>query len=93
MSGFIAGQRIIYAAEYSLAGGSTLIVWFDRDGNDANGHNCHSDAKRRIVTAKPGEAILHKGEPRVIKAVRPYRENRLWMERIAGCQEPRCCGQ
>ena len=73
-SGFIAGSRIIYAAEYSLAGGATLIVWFDRDGNDANGH---SEAKRRIVTAKPGETTLHKGEPRVIEEVRPYRENRL----------------
>ena len=77
MSGFIVGQRIVYAAEYSLACGSTLIVWFDRDGNDANGHNSHSDAKRRIVTAKPGETILHKGEPLTVEAVRRYRENRL----------------
>lgn len=77
MNGFIAGNRIIYAAEYALAGGATLIVRFDRDGNDANGHNCHSDAKRRIVTAKPGETILHKGQPVTVEAVRPYRENRL----------------
>ena len=76
-SGFIVGNRIIYASEYALAGGAALIVWFDHDGNDANGFNCHSDAQRRIVTAKPGETILHKGEPRVIEAVRPYRENRL----------------
>ena len=48
---FVRGDRIIYAAEYHLAGGSTLIVWFNREGRDKNGRTCHADSKRAIVTA------------------------------------------
>jgi hypothetical protein len=75
--GFIVGQRIVYSVIYDVEGGSALIVWFDRDGNDLNGRVRHSDAKRQIVTAKVGDVILYLGQPRRVVGLRPYRENRL----------------
>src|SRR6266436_4568682 len=64
--GFIHGQRIVYAVMYRLEGDSSLIVWFDRGGNDLNGRVAHSDRQRRIVTARPGEMIFYCGQPRRI---------------------------
>src|SRR4051794_25545471 len=78
--GFIHRDRIIYAVTYSLEGGSELIVWLDRAGNDPNGRTCHSDPQRTIVTAKPGEVILYEGEPRTVAKPEPYRQNWLSAE-------------
>ena len=74
--GFIHRGRIIYSAMYRIVDGSSLIVSFDRDGHDINGRARHSDDRRRIVTAKPGETILYQGEPRITERVEVYRANR-----------------
>jgi hypothetical protein len=50
---FVIVDRIIYAAEYHVAGGSSIIVWFNRDGRDKHGRTCHTVPKRAIVIAKP----------------------------------------
>src|SRR6478752_4056768 len=60
--GFIHRGRIVYSVMYDLDGGSALIVWFDRAGNDLNRRVRHSDPQRRIVTAKPGDVILYDGQ-------------------------------
>jgi hypothetical protein len=60
-----------------LEGDSAIIVWFDRAGNDFNGRVAHSDIRRRIVTARPGDEILYCGQPRRIVSLEPYRENWL----------------
>jgi hypothetical protein len=75
--GFIHGTRLVYSVEYRLQGGSSIIVWFDRGGNDLNGRVVHSDSNRRIVTAKPGDVILYDGQPRTVVSLATYRENRL----------------
>jgi hypothetical protein len=35
--GFIVGGRILYAVQYNLAEGRSLIVWLDRAGNGLDG--------------------------------------------------------
>jgi hypothetical protein len=75
--GFLHRGRIVYSVMYALEGGSDLIVWFDRGGNDLNGRVVHSDRQRRIVTARPGDVILYKGQPRRVVSLEPYRQNWL----------------
>jgi hypothetical protein len=75
--GFIVANRIVYAGHHVLTNGSELIVWYDRAGNDLYGRTVHSTKRRRIVTAKQGEVILWKGEPRTVASVRAYRQHRL----------------
>jgi hypothetical protein len=75
--GFIVGARIVYSVIYDLDGGSALIVWFDREGNDLNGRVRHSDAKRRIMAARLSDVILYLGQPRRVVSLRTHRENRL----------------
>jgi len=73
--GFFHRGRIVYAVIYKLANGSGLIVWLDRAGNDLNGWAAHSDRKRPIVTARPGDVILHRGRPQTVLMVEPYRQS------------------
>jgi hypothetical protein len=73
--GFLHGGRIVYSVMYALEGGSDLIIWFDRGGNDLNGRVTHGDPQRRIVTAKPGDVILYNGQPRRVVSLEPYRQN------------------
>src|SRR5437868_369537 len=90
--GFIHNGRIVYSVMYALQGGSDLIVWFDRAGNDLNGRVVHSDSMRRIVTARPGDAILYQGQPRMIVSLAPYRQS--WLaaaERGKAASEPHYC--
>ena len=75
--GFLHNGRILYSVMYALDGGSELIVWFDRGGNDLNGRVTHSDRGRRIVTARPGDSILYLGQPRRVVRLAPYRQNWL----------------
>jgi hypothetical protein len=75
--GFLHNGRIVYSVMYALEGGSDLIVWFDRAGNDLNGRVVHSDPRRRIVTARAGDVILYNGQPRTIISLAPYRQNWL----------------
>jgi hypothetical protein len=81
--GFIHDGRIVYSVIYDLDGGSALIVWFDRGGNDLNGRVWHSDAKRRIVTTKPGDVIMYEGQPRRVVKLAPYSQSR-WQSDLAG---------
>ena len=53
--GFLHNERIVYAIQYHLEGGSSLIVWLDWAGSDADGKTRHSVKQRAIVTAEPGE--------------------------------------
>ena len=57
--GFLHNGHIIYAIQYHVTDGSSLIVWLNRAGNDANGRTRHSDNGRAIVTVKPGDVILY----------------------------------
>jgi hypothetical protein len=75
--GFIHNGRIVYAVQYELEGGNSLIVWLDRAGNDANGRTCHSEPQQRIVTAKPGDVIFWEGKPRTVVSLAPYRQSCL----------------
>jgi hypothetical protein len=78
--GFIIGKRIIYAAHYRIEGGSSIVVWFNRAGDDLNGRLVRSDADRAVITTKPGEVILHLGKPRTVASVEPYLQNWLAAE-------------
>jgi hypothetical protein len=49
--GFIHCGRIVYSVMYDLEGGSALIVWLDRAGNDRNGRTRHSEPQRLKSTA------------------------------------------
>ena len=89
--GFLHDGRIVYAVKYELAGGSSLIVWLDRAGNDLNGYTRHGDPKRRIVTAKPGDVILHRGQPRTVESVEAYRQN--WLSAEDRAKHARLGGQ
>jgi hypothetical protein len=77
--GYLHNGRIVYSVQYQLVGGTSIIVWFDRAGNDCNGGVCHSDAERWIVTAKPGD-ILYEGQPRTVVSLEPYGQNWLSAE-------------
>jgi hypothetical protein len=71
--GFLHRSQIIYAVQYHVADGSSLIVWLDRGGNDANGRTRHSDKRRAIVTAKPGDEILYAGQRMTVATVEVWR--------------------
>jgi hypothetical protein len=70
--GFIHNGRIVYSVMYALEGGSDLIVWFDRGGNDLNGRVVHSEPQRRIVTARPGDVV--RGAETVQASIRAWRK-------------------
>jgi hypothetical protein len=74
-------MKASYSVMYALEGGSDLIVWFDRAGNDLYGRVVHSDPRRRIVTAKPGDVIMYNDQPRRIVSLAPYRQN--WLSAAA----------
>ena len=60
-AGCIVGDRLIYSAMYHMDTGHSIIVRFDRAGNCTDGVAVHSDAERRIITTKPGEEIIVRG--------------------------------
>lgn len=74
--GFLHNGRIIYAAQYYLAGGWTQIVWFDRSGHDLHGQARLDDPARRAVTAKPGDWLWYGPDRRLIERVEVWLENR-----------------
>ncbi len=76
--GFIHNGRLIYSAKYVLKGRSSIIVWFDRDGNDRSGRACHSDSSRALNTTQPGDLIIYFGHLRTVVSVAPYRQN--WLD-------------
>ena len=52
---------------------SRLIVWLDSDGNSLHPWVQPQEAERRIVTTKPGDVIVHRGEPKTVVKVAVYR--------------------
>jgi hypothetical protein len=69
--------RTIFALMYWLVTpppqSRSLCVWFDERGNDANGHTGHAEPGRLVVTAKPGEWLLWKGNRVQVESVEVYR--------------------
>jgi hypothetical protein len=76
--GFLHNGRIVYSVQYELVGGSSIIVWFDRAGNDLNGRVCHSEPGRAIITTNPGDVIFYAGQPRTVVSLAPHRQN--WLD-------------
>ena len=73
--GFRHNDLIVYAVQYELdtKPSSWLIVWLDEDGNSLHPWVRPAEAGRRIVTTKPGDVILHRGEPKTVVGVAVYR--------------------
>jgi hypothetical protein len=74
-SGFIHKDRIVYALEYELATEppSTLIVWLDDTGNSLQPMVQPAEKGKRMVTVKPGDAIIHNGQEFCVAKVAVYR--------------------
>lgn len=72
--GFHHNGRIIYALEYVLERGGWVIVWIDDDGQSTDLWNRPAPPREKMVHVRPGDCILHKGEPLKVKAVRVWRE-------------------
>ena len=73
--GFRHHDLIVYAVQYELASTppSWLIVWLDSDGNSLHPWVRPAEAGRRIVATKPGDVIVHHGEPKTVAGVAVYR--------------------
>ena len=52
---------------------SWLIVWLDHDGNSLPPWVRSAEPGRRIVATKPGDVIVHRGEPKTVVGVAVYR--------------------
>ena len=78
--GCINSARIIYSAMYHVENGRSLIVNFDRSGNDIYGRVVHSDPKRRVITTQIGETFYYCGEAMKIVKAEPYGQNWLTEE-------------
>jgi len=74
-AGFVRQDLIVYALQYTLATEppSWLIVWLDRAGNSLYPWTVPAVKGKRLVTVKPGEAILHKGVEMRVVGVAIYR--------------------
>ena len=74
-AGFIHNGLTVYALQYALATERNLwlIVWLDERGNSLHPYVGAAEPKRRMVTVKPGESILHKGSEYRVAAVTVYR--------------------
>jgi hypothetical protein len=75
--GFIHNGRIVYALDYQLEtpppASRHLIVWIDRKGDALAPWIKPGVSDRRIVTTKPGQYILFKGQREKVVAVSVYR--------------------
>jgi hypothetical protein len=73
--GFRHHGLIVYAIQYELDTKlrSWLIVWLDNDGNSLHPWVRPAKAGRRIVATKPGDVIVHRGEPKTVAGVKVYR--------------------
>ena len=73
--GFRHKDLIVYAVQYELdtKPPSWLIVWLDSDGNSLHPWVRSARAGRRIAATKPGDLILHCGEPKTVVGVAVYR--------------------
>jgi len=73
--GFRHRDLIVYALQYELATEppSWLIVWLDGDGNSLYPWVQPAEPQKRIVTTKPGDVLLHHGEPKTVAGVSIYR--------------------
>jgi hypothetical protein len=74
-SGFIHKDKIVYALEYELAvePPSSLIVWLDDAGNSLQPMVQPAEKGKRMVTVKPGDAIVHNGQEFRVTKVAIYR--------------------
>jgi hypothetical protein len=52
---------------------SWLIVWLDERGNSIRPCVRPADRYKRMVTVKPGDALLHHGKPHRVAGVSIYR--------------------
>lgn len=64
--------RVIHAAQYHFTDGRSLIVWFNEEGHQVQGHTVAQNGKP-VIYAKPGDVLLFKGEPKTIERVEGYR--------------------
>ena len=69
----------MFALEYAIEpppgfASAALIVWLTPEGADANGYTMHSDPAKWIVQARPGDTILHRGEPRKVLGAKVWGE-------------------
>src|SRR5678816_2717565 len=91
-AGFVHKGRIVYALEYWLETppprSRNLIVWLTPSGDSQTGGVVHSDRSRRIVTTKPGERILVRGELETVKEVKVYRSSSLVPSGVTGGEPP-----
>ena len=73
--GFRHNGLIVYAIQYELdtKPPSWLIVWLDSDGNSLHPWVWPEKSGRRIVAIKPGDVIVHRGEPKTVTGVAVYR--------------------
>ena len=76
-TGFHHNGRTVFAVAYELeppAGFASafLIVWLTPEGADANAFTMPSDPSKWIVQARPGDTILHRGEPKKVRGVKVW---------------------
>ncbi len=73
--GFFHNGQIVYAVQHDLATTppSSLIVWLDADGTSLHPWVRPAEPGKRMVTVKPGDMIMHNGEPRTVTGVSVYR--------------------
>ena len=74
-AGFRRRNLVVYAVQYELASTppSWLIVWLDSDGDTLHPWVRTAVAGRWIVATKPGDVIVHHGEPKTVVGVAVYR--------------------
>ena len=75
--GFLHKGQIVYAVQYQLTTGESVIIWLDRAGNGierGSGLTRLEDRTRAVVTAKPGDwLIIPNGERRQVATVEVWR--------------------
>ncbi len=68
--------RLIHAAYYTFADGTSRVVWFDAKGNhDAEYHRygeCRRGDGKPIILTKPGESLLCGDAMLEVVSVRSY---------------------
>ena len=74
-AGFRHRNLVVYAVQYELASRppSWLIISLDSDGDSLHPWVRPAQPHRRIVATKPGDVILHHGEPKTVAGVAVYR--------------------
>ena len=73
--GFLHKGQIVHAIQCDLATTppSSLIVWLDADGNSLHPWFRPAKPGKRMVTVRPGDVILHNGDPKTVAGVSVYR--------------------